>query len=422
RVLRTQITTALDLLEAQTGASIAATVPSDMLDKWRHTLAQFRPDGQIQQSWLWEAPAKHSTPQIAQVFERIDLLYSLDVHTHFGDLSDLIVRRYARQLANRPPSVGARIKEPRRTVEVACFLRYCLFTTTDQAILMIQRRVTDLWRQAKEEVPDTVNWAVLYKKLATDLAGLAAQGELAEGQLRMRVVELASACQQAKPPSRASLVRERLFEGIRPVRSLLAEIGKLPWQADEDSPILIALNQLLKLYADKARELPVEVSAPRLGRVWSAAITGDDRDKAMRALEVATLFSLRRAVRNGSVWVDHSLVFRGRARLFFTPERWAAESKRYYTRLDLPAKASTFLAPLLTRVRTGVTAVAKAAREGVLRVDDELHLSAMPAEDEDPKVILLRAQLDQRLGEVQLPEVILQVDAQVRFSWIMLGR
>lgn len=46
----------------------------------------------------------------------------------------------------------------------------------------------------------------------------------------------------------------------------------------------------------------------------------------------------------------------------------------------------------------------------------------MPAEDEDPKVIVLWAQLDQRLGEVQLPEVILQVDSQVRFSWIMLGR
>ena len=422
RALRAQIGAALDMLESDTSAAISSSVPSDLLDKWRRTLAEFRPDGQIQQSWLWEAPAKHSTVQIAQVFERIDLLYSLDVHKHLGNLSDLIVRRYARQLANRSPDVGARIKGPRRTVEVACFLRYCLFTTTDQAILMIQRRVTDLWRMAREEVPDTINWAVLYKKLVTDLTGLAAQGELAEGQLRMRVVELADACQQAKPPNRASLERERLFEGIRPVRSLLAEIGKLPWQADEDSPVLAALKQLLQLYADKARELPVEISAPRLGRVWSAVIAGEDRDKAMRALEVATLFSLRRAVRNGSVWVDHSLVFRGRARLFFTPERWAAESKRHYARLDLPTKASTFLAPLLTRVRAGVAAVATAAREGSLRVDDELHLTAMPAEDEDPKVIQLRAQLDQRLGEVQLPEVILRVDAQVRFSWIMLGR
>ena len=116
----------------------------------------------------------------------------------------------------------------------------------------------------------------------------------------------------------------------------------------------------------------MEVSASRLGRVWSAAIKGEDRDKAMRAMEVATLFSLRRAVRNGSVWVDHSLVFPGRARLFFTPERWAAESKRHYTRLDVPTKASTFLTPLLTRVRTSVAAVAKAAREGALRVDGRI--------------------------------------------------
>ena len=137
RAFSTQITTALEQFEAQTGETIATTVPGELLDKWRRTLCEFRPDGQIQQSWLWEAPAKHSTVQIAQVFERIDLLYSLDVHKHLGTLSDLIVRRYARQLATRPPSVGARIKEPRRTVELACFLRYCLFTATDQAILMI---------------------------------------------------------------------------------------------------------------------------------------------------------------------------------------------------------------------------------------------------------------------------------------------
>jgi hypothetical protein len=88
----------------------------------------------------------------------------------------------------------------------------------------------------------------------------------------------------------------------------------------------------------------------------------------------------------------------------------------------LPAKASTFLEPLVAKVRAGVDAVAAAARSGVLRVDDELHLSVLPAEDEDPEVIKLRAKLDLRIGEVQLPEVILAVDAQVRFSWIMLGR
>ena len=34
---------------------------------------------------------------------------------------------------------------------------------------MIQRWVTDLWRMAKEEVPDTVNWVAHCKKPVTDL-------------------------------------------------------------------------------------------------------------------------------------------------------------------------------------------------------------------------------------------------------------
>src|SRR3546814_3124185 len=80
---------------------------------------------------------------------------------------------------------------------------------------------------------------------------------------------------------------------------------------------------------------------------------------------------------------------------------WQEEAKRHYARLSLPANASTLLKPLLAKVRAGVEAVAVAARSGVLRVDEELHLSVLPAEDEDPEVIKLRAKLDLRIGEVQ---------------------
>ena len=307
-------------------------------------------------------------------------------------------------------------------MEVACFLRYCLFTTTDQLILMVQRRIADLWRQAAADVPATVNWAAMYKTLLGELVALSAQGAVPDAELRARLEALITETQKRKPPSRASLVREGLIDGIRPVRSLLVAIAKLPWQATGEHPAMEYLAKLQALYLKGSRKLPVEVVAPSLGMIWQVSISSPDRERAFQALEVATLFALRRAVRNGSVWIEHSLSFRGRARLFFTDERWQAESKKHYARLSLPSKAATFLKPLLARVTAGVDAVAAAARSGVLRVDDELHLSPLPAEDEDPEVTKLRAALDHRIGEVQLPEVILAVDAQVRFSWIMLGR
>lgn len=301
---------------------------------------------------------------------------------------DLILRRYARRLASRSPSAGAKIKEPARTVEVACFLRYCLLSATDQLILMVLRRINDLWRQAAAGVPGTVNWADLYQTLLTELAGLSVEGAVPDSELRARLEALVSASRQRKPPSRASLVRERLIAAIRPVRSLLMTIAKLPWQATGNHPAIVALTTLRNLYSRRVRKLPDDVAAPSLGAAWRNTISGYDRDRAFRALEVATLFALRRAVRNGSVWIEHSLSFRDRERLFLPTEQWKTEGRRHYARLSLPTKPAAFLEPLLTRVRTGVDAVAEAARSGVLRIDDDLHLPVLPADDEDPEVLI----------------------------------
>jgi len=72
RAIRTLIAAALAQLEVETGTAIAASVDPATLDRWRASVSELRPDGQTQQSWLWAAPAKHSTRQISEVLERID--------------------------------------------------------------------------------------------------------------------------------------------------------------------------------------------------------------------------------------------------------------------------------------------------------------------------------------------------------------
>ena len=158
------------------------------------------------------------------------------------------------------------------------------------------------------------------------------------------------------------------------------------------------------------------------GKVWKALLSGADREQAFRAFEVATLLALRRALRNGTVWIDHSLAFRSRERLFIPTETWQKERNSYYRRLSLPKRAELYLEPLIERAQAGVAAVAKAVEAGDLRIDDELHLTPLAAEEEEPELVKLRAALDHRIGEAQLPELLLEVDANVRFSWIMLGR
>ena len=116
----------------------------------------------------------------------------MNVDQHLGKFNDALVHHYARRRAERTPSVSARIKEPTRTVELGCFLRYCLLTATDQLILMFQRRVADLWRHCTEGSAGTLDWKQKYQELLAELAGLLGGDVVLDAQLRARLEALLS--------------------------------------------------------------------------------------------------------------------------------------------------------------------------------------------------------------------------------------
>lgn len=76
---------------------------------------------------------------------------------------------------------------------------------------------------------------------------------------------------------------------------------------------------------------------------------------------------------------------------------------------------------LIERVQAVAAAVAQAAEAGELRIDD-VHLTPLEAAEHEPDLLKLRAALDHRIGETQPPELLLEIDAKRRFSWIVSGR
>ena len=422
RRLRAMIAAARRQHKAELARRIDHAVEPGLLMQWRAALTEPHGLGSTLQTWLWAPPARHSSRQIEEMVDRIERLYCLRVHERLGDFPDDLLRRHARRLAGRPPSAGALIREPARSIETACFMRYCLLTATDRLLMMVRRQVADLWRRAATGTGVAHgDWAALYQELLTAVSTIVADPAATDAGVREQLQSLLVNHRTRRPASRAHLVRERLIDGVRPVRSLLTALVRLPWQATDAHPVLEALQRLGDLYAHEQRRLPIGTGV-FLGRVWQAALSGPDRERAFCAYEVATLLALRRALRNGTVWIDHSLAFRSRERLFIPAERWQAQRSAHFRRLDLPTDATAFLEPLVERAKAGMAAVAAAAEAGTLRVDDELHLTPLAAEDEDPELAKLRTALDRRIGEAQLPELILAVDAEVRFSWIMLGR
>ena len=74
RELRGYIAKAIRQHEATLVSEIVETIDPDLLAQWKRTITQPRENGATVQSWLWAPPAKHSTRQIDQVLERVEML------------------------------------------------------------------------------------------------------------------------------------------------------------------------------------------------------------------------------------------------------------------------------------------------------------------------------------------------------------
>src|SRR5262249_23492451 len=107
----------------------------------------------------------------------------------------------------------------------------------------------------------------LYQELLAALSTIVADERNSETGIREQIQSLIAVQRDRRPATRAQLVRERLMEGVRPVRSLLTALVQLPWQSREAHPALEALKWLRDLYAHEQRSLLADVRLA-LGSVW----------------------------------------------------------------------------------------------------------------------------------------------------------
>ena len=66
-----------------------------------------------------------------------------------------------------------------------------------------------------------MTWAQLYQALLQQLSDLAAHDMMPDAELRSRLRDLVASSLARRPPSRASVIPQRLIDAIAPVRSLL---------------------------------------------------------------------------------------------------------------------------------------------------------------------------------------------------------
>ena len=392
------------------------------LNHWSRLLAQPDRDHGSLQQWLWAVPLRQSTHQMSDVFTKIDRLYAVGVQQGWPTVcNEAAVGHYARRCARRPPSIGKRVEQRSRKLEAACFMRYALCSATDQLLSMLRRWILKAANDAMREMEVILlDPKARLRAFASAVKAVALDAALSRENLSERLCELADQILDQRTPTRRGLVRARLLAKRGKARAMLARLIRLPFEAQTVHPVISALEVLRGIYARKCYTLPDGV-AIRLGRAWREAIDSYDRYQALLAFEWATLFALRVALRNGSVFIDHSFAFRSQAMLLIPQDEWKAKRNHFYGHLKLPQDPKEFLGPLIEHLDRSLIVLRDATMRGDVHIDSAVHLDPLSAQTSNPALEALRRAIFSACPDGQLPEIILEIDSATRFSWLLLG-
>jgi hypothetical protein len=227
------------------------------------------------------------------------------------------------------------------------FLRLTLLQTTDIAIALAGKLMLDIWRRARQKVRDRHRQAAAQlRQCLREVRRVVHDPRLSARAARQRLQDLLRSLNVLTFPSQAAEVRWTLSEDARRIRPLLRQLLQLEFQGEEGSPVLAALAQLRHWYDAQQLELPEDLDlsfAPE----WGSLLRGSDRRRAFRAFEAATLAALRRGLRNGSLWLEHSLAYCRREQLLIPAAEWERERRRYYRHLGVPPTLHRYTTPLL---------------------------------------------------------------------------
>ena len=374
--------------------------------------------------WLGAVPSSKSAKSLEEQIEKVGFLKELGAdRLALPGLPLAGLEHFAKRMMARKPAALGRLKDPHRTIEVACFLRLTLLRLTDSSLALLDHQIAALWRGARERVEEARAGRLRhFRQLLGDLASLVDDEALGATDLRSRLRGLITPFEPERMRTQAAAIRQELARKSQDLIRLLTAARAAPLAVPADHMLATALATLDSLAASSSTALPAGSAQP-FGPSWRDLIDQPDRVAALGCFRAATVMALKRALRNRSVSVDHSLSHRAPEDKLIPLKLWQRDRARFMRDLDLPASSEKYLQRLEAGLTAGLAALAEAVEAGAVAIDrGELRLPRRKPTPEDPRVEPARQALARALGDAQLPEVLIEIDGLTRFSWILLGR
>jgi len=248
--------------------AIVAVAEPDRQTWLPRLLAPIEDGGISRLEWLGAVSSGKGPTSLEEQIEKVGFLKQLGAdRLVLSDLPLAGLKHFARRMMSRRAAALARIKDPHRTIEIACFLRLRLLQLTDASLTLLDHEIAAQWRSARERVA-AVQASRLrrFHRLLGDLASLAHDEALGAGDLRSRLRNLIAPFEAERQSTRVAEIRRELGHKSQELARLLKTVRAAELAVPADHMVTTAFATLDSLANESRSALPAATrnrSAPR---------------------------------------------------------------------------------------------------------------------------------------------------------------
>jgi TnpA family transposase len=425
RDIRRQVVAARRHQEQRIFTAIEVAVPSSLRQDWAPKLAETREaERTTHLEWLTATPATRGARALEAQLKKVEFLRGLGAdRVGVADLPSAGLEFYGQRIMTRKVGALGLIKEPRRTIELASFLRLTLQRLMDASLVLLDHQIAAQWREARERAADGQTGRLKrFRGLIGDLTTLAGDESLDADALRTRLLKLVEPFQPELQISQVAAIRGELAQRHGELDRLLRAAKTAKLQTPPGHKLAEALAVLEKVGGTAAGVLPTDAANP-FGPSWRDLLQQPDRKAALNCYRAATVMLLKRAIRNRSVTAPDSLDHQAPENRLIAKATWDRDRGRLIRNLSLPSTAEKYLQRLEVGLAAGLGALAAAVEAGEISIEgDAVRLPRRKPAPKDARIESARRGMTASMGIHELSSVMIEVDRLTRFSWKLLGR
>jgi len=386
---------------------------------------------------LKETPKRASPQAILRLLKKLEKIETTGILT--VDLTWLN-NNYQRSLTHYVKRCSANrlrdLQSTHRYAVLTCFLWQTYRDTIDYAVDMHDKLMTSVYSQAQKDIDEytrqqrrslrqslytlqTVGQVILDdaiddKDLRNELFNKVTRQDLGAQ------IEKLEEWLTGKHSHVFHLVVKR-FPYLRQFAPTLLRHLQFQSENDESTSLLEAIHLSRQLNDENRRKLPEDAPIDFMPKNIQEMVVSDG-EVSKAAWECALLNAVRDEIKSGNIHVHQSKRF-GRFDDFFIPEpEWHARREDFFKRAGLPSKSDDVKSYLTQRLNQTYDQFLEHLPENTYAQiqDDTWQLSTDPGEKLDTKtqerLEHLRQWLSENMRTVKLPELLIQVDNDLRFT------